>query len=269
MKTPVLLFLVLLSLNAAPQAHGLNAQAQERIPPRDVFPAGAILSWGVGPVSLRDEYISRERYSGPLPSLSLQWARFHEKSGFRMEMDLANSSRVKSHRVATAITEFALDLDVVYPAGAISLGSRQAYLFLGPTSGISLLVNDQQIASHGLEAAISFVSLFSLGATGDAVVPISSRLVALGSVRVALVSAGLRMVDLMADSEESPFRLLGPWSATRAVASLGLRYQALDWCSLGVGYQTRLLRVTPWDPLASARDHLTFAVGLGHGGRRG
>jgi hypothetical protein len=245
-------------------AHGQGTQSPGNPLPREVFPAGASLSWGLGPVSLQDEYISKERYSGSLPSLSLQWARFHERSGFRVEMDLATSSDVWSHQVSTAVTEFALDLDFLYPLGAVPIGSRRAFLFLGPSSGISILVNDQQIASHGMEVALSFASLFSLGAVCDGVFPISSRLTALGSFRVALVSAGLRMVDLMADQEESSLKLLSVLSGTRAVGSLGFRYRALDWVSVGLGYQGRLYRVTPWDPLISTRDHLTLTLVLGH-----
>lgn len=241
----------------------LEAQGQSTPPHRDVFPSGANFSWGLGPVSLQDEYISRETYSGSLPSFSVQWARFHERSGYRLGMELASSSDVWSHEVSTAITEFALDLDILYPSGSLSIGSRKAFFFLGPSAGISVLVNDQQIASHGLEVALSFVSLFSLGIAGDVVLPISPRLQALGSFRAAVLSAGLRMVDLMEDDEESPLKLLAAPSATRAVASLGLRYQALQWLWVGVGYQSRLYRVTPWNPLVSTRDHLTLNLGLG------
>lgn len=95
------------------------------------------------------------------------------------------------------------------------------------------------------------------------VLPITPRLAALDSVRLALFSACIRMVDLMEDDEESPLKLLGPLSASRGVGSLGLRYRALDWLSLGVGYEGRLLRVTPWDPMISQRDHFTLSLILG------
>lgn len=253
-----LLALLLLCLGAAPGLRGQTPPAH-----REVFPGGAGFTWGVGPVTLQDEYISGERYSGSLPSFSAQWARFHGRSGFRVGMELASSSDVWSHRVSTAVTEFALDLDFLYPAGSISLGSRRAYLFLGPSPGISFLVNDQQIASHGMEVALSFAGLISLGTAGEVVVPLSSRLRAVGTVRAALFSAGLRMVDLVEEEEESSLKLLGPHSGTRVVASAGLRYQALGWAAVQIGYQGRLWRVTAWDRLVSSRDHLTFALVLG------
>ena len=230
---------------------------------RDVYPTGASVSWGVGPVALRDEYISTQRYAGSLPSLTAEWARFHQRNGFRVEMDLATSSDVRNYSVSTAVTEFALDLDFLYPSGSVSLGSRRVYLFLGPSAGVGVWVNDQQIASQGMEVALSFASLFSLGVVGDVVLPVTSRLQALGSLRLALFSAGIRMVDLMEDDEESPLKLLGPLSASRGVGSFGLRYRAVDWLSLGLGYEGRLLRLTPWDPLLSHRDHLTLSLTLG------
>ncbi len=244
---------------------GATTGLQGQTPPthRQVFPAGAAFTWGVGPVSLQDEYISGERYSGSLPSFSARWARFHGRSGFRVGMELPSSSDVWSHRVSTAVTEFALDLDFLYPAGSISLGSRRAFLFVGPSPGISFLVNDQQIASHGMEVALSFAGLFSLGAAGEVVVPLSSRIQAVGTLRAALFSAALRMVDLVEEEEEPSLKLLGPHSGTRAVASAALRYRPLDWAALEVGYQGRPWRVTVWDRLVSSRDHLTFAVVLG------
>jgi hypothetical protein len=258
MKSEILALSVLCCLGPT-----LDARGQSTPTHRDVFPSGASISWGLGPVSLQDEYISRETYSGSLPSFSAEWARFHERSGYRIGMDLASSSDVRSHEVSTAITEFALDLDILYPLGTLPVGSRKTFFFLGPSAGISVLVNDQQIASHGMEVALSFVGLFSLGIAGDVVLPVSSRLTALGSLRAAVLSAGLRMVDLMEDEEESPLKLLAASSATRAVASLGFRYQALPWLSVGAGYQGRLYRVTPWNPLVSTRDHLTLYLGLG------
>jgi hypothetical protein len=256
---PAILVLALVSaavtapalLGQAPSTHG------------DVFPGGANLTWGVGPVSLRDEYISRERYTGSLATLSARWGRFHERNGFRVEMELSSSPDVRSHHVSTQLTEFALDMDFLYPAGTLALGARRAFFFLGPSPGISLLVNDQQIASDGMEIALSFASLFTLGAAGEVVVPLSSRLLATGAVRTALFSAGLRMVDLVEEDEETALKLLGPLSGTRTLVWAGVLYRALDWVRVGIGYQGRLWRVTAWDPLVSSRDHLTFSLVLG------
>jgi hypothetical protein len=258
MKPGILLLWVLTALASWQPALGQALPSH-----RDVFPTGASVTWGVGPVALRDEYISTQRYAGSLPSLTAEWARFHQRNGFRVEMDLATSSDVRNYSVSTDVTEFALDLDFLYPAGSVSLGSRRVYLFLGPSAGVGVLVNDQQIASQGMEVALSFASLFSLGAVGDMVLPITPRLQALGSLRLALFSACIRMVDLMEDDEESPLKLLGPLSASRGVGSLGLRFRTVDWLSLGLGYEGSLLRVTPWNPLISHRDHLTFTLTLG------
>ncbi|MGD8276900.1 MAG: hypothetical protein PVH00_02690 [Gemmatimonadota bacterium] len=254
MKPGALVVSILCSVGAVTGVRGQAVPSH-----RGVFGSGATLRWGFGPTALRDDYISTGRYTGSLPSVYLEWARFHERSGFRLTMDLARSADVRDHGVATEVTEFSLDADFLYPAGSIRIGSRRAFLFLGPSAGISMLVNDQQIASQGLEVALSFVTQISLGLSGNAVLPISDRLQAVGSLRTTLASACLRMVDLMDDDEESPFRLLGPFGANRLVVSLGVGYRALDWLVLGLGYEQRYLRVTAWDRLVSSRDHLTLA----------
>jgi len=255
-KTTILI-LAAAALLAAP-----DLAAQSATTHRTVFPRGLRLSTGIGGFAVRDEYLSRDEYSGSLPSLRATWSRFHERSGYRLGFDLRSSSDISSGDVSAQITEFALDLDYLYPAGRLSLGSRDAFLFVGPFSEFFLYFNKQDIASEGLNLAISFAGLVSAGVTSELVVPLSSRLDVSASARLALLSACLRIVDLMED-DESPFKFLTPLSGTRASAALRIRYRLLDRLSLDLGYEAQLLRITPWDRLKSASDNVVVAVAVG------
>ena len=54
-----------------------------------------------GHCTVRDEYISKEKYSGVLPYFAASWSRFHNKYGFRQELEYRGSSEVKNYNIST------------------------------------------------------------------------------------------------------------------------------------------------------------------------
>ena len=238
---------------------GLPAQDAARH--RDVFQRGLTIGTGVGSYAVRDEYLSRERYSGSLPSFRASWSRFHEHAGYRLGFGVRSSSAIRDHSVAAQVTHVSLDLDYLYPAGRPSLLGRSAHLFVGPTAGIFFYLNDQQIASDGLDLAISFAALVSTGITSDLVVPLNQRLRLAASARLDLLSAALRMVDVV-ESDESPGRILTPFSGTRASGRVAAQCRLVSGLSLEAGFGWELLRITPWDRLVSASDEVFVAFTL-------
>ena len=61
----------------------LQASAQDTLNYETVFPTGIFLGYGQGLYSVKDESISKEKYSGTLPYYSMEWVRFHNKNGYR------------------------------------------------------------------------------------------------------------------------------------------------------------------------------------------
>lgn len=244
-------------------ALGLPAGLKGQVPARhrDVFPRGLTVASGVGSYAVRDRYLSGDRYSGTLPSFRASWSRFHEHAGYRLGFSVRSSGAIRSHSVTTEVTHVSLDLDYLYPAGRPSVAGRRAYLFVGPTAGVFVYLNDQQIASEGLDVALSFVALASVGAASEIVVPLGPRFELGAAARLDLLSAALRMVDLV-ESDESPGRILTPFSGTRASGRLTARYRLLPRLSVEVGYGAELLRVTPWERLTSASDEILVALAL-------
>jgi len=237
-------------------------RAQGAASHRDVFPRGLTVACGVGSYAVRDEYLTRERYSGSLPSFRASWSRFHEHAGFRLGFAVRSSDAIRSHAATTVVTHVSLDLDYLYPAGRPSIGGRRGYLFVGPAAGLFFYLNDQQIASQGLDVALSFAALASVGVASDLIVPLGSRVQLSASARVDVLSATLRMIDIV-ESDESPGRILTPFSGTRASARLTARFRLLPRLSLAAGYGAELLRITPWEKLQAASDEILVALTLG------
>lgn len=248
----------LLPLVAAPLllfANGLYAQTETE--GRAPLPSGISIQAGLGRYSVRDEYFSAEKYSGTLPYLSVVWARGHERGGYRIGVESRNSSEIRNNNISAGVTTFSLSLDYLYRVATFSLFSRDALLFLGPSTGFFLHFSELHIAYSELEIPYSFAMLLPLGVNSTLVLPVTDRIRLAGSVRTAVLSLGLRMIDLDEDvDEQSPVRLLTLPSGTNANLRLGLRYGMTDRLSLDIAYELQVLRIRQWDPLLSASDNL-------------
>ena len=101
-----------------------NALAQDSSGHRDVFPRGISVEYGLGNYSVRDEYISKEKYSGTLPSFTANWSRFHNKYGYYLSLAYESSSKIKNYNVSTNIYQSALNQGFLYPLPVMSLFAR-------------------------------------------------------------------------------------------------------------------------------------------------
>ena len=233
-----------------------QAPAAQRVLP----PTGFSLQYGLGQYALRDEFISRERYSGLLPRVSVEWARFHGKWGYRMVFEFRRGTDIRNNNVATEILHAALYRDYFYPLGRKSLFGNDAYLFLGPATGIHVYNNDQQIADQGaFDFDHSEATLFSLGLNAMAVVPFRPHLQIEGSLRLSLLAMGVRSIDVVED-EGSTGGILTTLSGTDPTAECGIRYFVKDRLSLKAAYQLQVLHISKWNPLLSVSDNLTISV---------
>jgi len=224
-----------------------------------VFPGGITVEYGLGKYSVRDEYISGEKYSGTLPSLQVKWSRFHDTYGYYFGLEYRNSARIENYNVSADITQVSLSQGYLYPLTKTSLFSRDVYLLLGPSMEFYFFRNEQNIAVQGFDYSQSLAALLSLGATSEIVYPIRRRFQAEGSLRLSILSMGVRMVDEEED-DESPVRLLTLLSGTNASLRLGVRYHLLSSLSSKLSYRFDVTRISSWDPLLSASDNVLLGL---------
>jgi hypothetical protein len=253
MKKNVLASALLLSLVAGPA----GGQVRTGVSAGATLPSGIAIRVGLGRYSVRDEYFSAEKYSGTLPYFSAAWARMNERGGYRIGIEHRSSSELRNNNISAGVTSFFLDLDYLYRAATLSLFSRDAVLFLGPSTGFFMHFSELHIAHSELELPYSFAMLIPLGVNSTLVLPVTNRLQVAGSLRASLFSLGLRMIDIDEDVDEiSPVRFLTFPDGTNARLGLGLRYAFKDHLSVDLGYELQILRIRPWDPLLSASDNL-------------
>lgn len=236
-----------------------NSFAQDSLSHRTVFPRSISIEYGLGKYSVRDEYISKEKYSGTLPSFKANWSRFHNKYGYYLSLEYASSSKIKNYNVSTDIYQFVLNQGFLYPLPKMSLFNRDLYAFLGPSTELYFFYNKQNIAVSGFDYAQSFASLFSIGVNSEFIFPIRKNLQAESSLCLSMLSLGFRMVD-SEEQDISPVKLLTLLSGTNASFRLGMRYNLFGNFSLKLAYKLHLTRISSWDPLLSASDNLIVTL---------
>jgi hypothetical protein len=237
---------------------GQAAFAQDRAVDRAVFPTGLSVEAGVGALALRDQFISRERYTGTLPSLSVTWSRFHGGTALALSIDYERSAAIRNYNVSATITQFSLRHAFLYPLGRFRILGRDARAFLGPSAELFLLINEQHVAVAYPNFNSSVAGLLSLGLNSRVVVPLGRGVQAELTVRIAALSLGARAVDT--EDDVSPVKLLTPVSGLHGQVGLGVRYRLTSYLSALASARLHVLRISAWDPLTSVRDGL--AVGL-------
>jgi hypothetical protein len=169
---------------------GIDLHAQAAPGTHVLLPSGISIKGGVGRYSVRDEYLSAEKYSGTLPYFSATWARSNERGGFRIGVEHRNSSEIRNNNISAGLTSFSLDLDYLYRVGTLSLFSRDAALFLGPSTGFFMHFSELNIAFSELELPYSFAMLLPVGVNSTLVLPATDRIQVTGSFRTTVFSLG-------------------------------------------------------------------------------
>lgn len=224
-----------------------------------IYPTGISLQYGVGNYSEKDEYISKEKYSGTLPLFSLKWARGHDKYVYKLEMDYRNSSKIKNYNVSTVITQFSFNQGFLYPLKKRTFLNKDLLFWIGPSTDLLLFFNDPEIAVSGFDYAQSFALLFSASLNTDAILQLKPSLQMESSLKISALSLGLRMVDSEED-DESPAKLLTLISGLNSSFDLGIRYFIFSKISAKLAYKSEIIRISEWEPLLTVSDNITFGL---------
>ena len=223
------------------------------------YPAGISIEYGIGSYSVKDEFISNEKYSGTLPYFSLGWAREHSKYVYRLDMVYRHSNNIKNNNVSSDLTQFMLNQGFLYPLKKKSLFKKDIFIWLGPSTEFFFYYSKPNIAFTGLNFSQSFAGLFSLGFNADFIYPLSRNFQLESSLHLTVLSLGLRMIDI-GESDQSFIKPLSLFSGLNSSFKLSVRYYIIQRLSVKFYYKFELMHISAWDPLLSASDNL--GIGL-------
>lgn len=236
--------------------------AQESTTNRPIFPAGISVEYGKGQYAVRDEYISREKYSGTIPYYKVRWSRQHQHQNYLLELSYQNSSMIKNNNISANIYQFWLSQSFLYPVSIHNIFSRDLRTFIGPLTEFYFYYNKPEIAVSGFDYAQSIAGLFSLGVSVQMAYPLNNRLNLEGVLQLSVLSLGIRMVD-SEEEDASPVKLLSLPAGTHGSLNAGGRYAITQNFSVKAAYEFQLTRITSWDPLVSASDNILLTITCG------
>ena len=252
----VVISLIVFCENLSGQASGST--------PESIFPLGLSFQVGLGSYAIRDEFISREKYSGALPVYLCTWTDATPSRASQISLEYRSSSTIKNYNVSASIIEFSFGLDYLYSIGKFSILSKDVAAYLGPSPELFLHFRTQNIASGGsaMTRAYSAAMLFSAGGTLDLACLLSDDLSADASFATNILSFGGRFVN-PENSSESFLKLLTPFSGIRFKSDIGLRYALSSRFSVRLAYRVEIARINAWDYFISGSDMGVLSVHYG------
>ena len=237
-----------------------QTSAQDTLNRNTLFPSGIFLGYGRGFYAVKDEYISKEKYSGSIPYYNLEWVRFHNRNGYRLEFEYWKTTDIANNNISAEAQQFNFNQDFFYPIGNFSLFSRNVYAYLGP----SVQLFYYEIYYHFVNPG-TFISpttrgiMGSLGVNTELVYHINNKLKIEGLLRSNLISiAGKKIDERKYENEPGP-KLLSVFTATKLDADLSLRYYLIDRISLSLGYKFDLSRINKWDPYIAVSNNIILS----------
>ena len=243
----------------------ITAFAQDSTKYESVFPQGITIDIGKGVFAVRDNFFSREQYSGSMPYFNAGWSQFSGQSGSDISLKFQNSSEIKSGTFSSSVTLFSMNWDFFFACGRFKFFGKDAYIFLGPSTEIFFYYNRQQYARDGLFVDFSFATLFSLGSQVQIIIPLRTDLNIESMLKFSLLSVAVRMPEIMVVEdrpEESAIKLLTPFECLHANFHTGIRYYLSSGLSLKVRYQFTFTKIQRWNPILAASDDVVLSCSV-------
>jgi hypothetical protein len=236
-----------------------NLSGQDDIQTENIYPAGIYAEYSLGSMAVKDQYISKEKYTGPISQYRFGWAREHEKYIYRLRFGYGFSDQIKNNNARTRITQVFLNQGFLYPLKPVQLFHNDLHLLLGPSIDFMYFFNEPNIAVAGFDYSQSFAAMLSVGLNTDVVYPITQKFQIESFLSLSVLSFTFRAIDSDED-DASPAKLLTLFKGLNGTFNFGARYFIVNNLSLRVGYEFQLLTISPWDPITAASDHLVFGL---------
>jgi len=239
----------------------LESPGQDTVNYKSGFPSGISVGYGLGSYSVKDEYISKEKYSGTLPYLNVEWVRFHSKNAYRLEFEYRYSSNISNNNISAEVLQFTFNQDFIYPLGNFSLFSGRVYAYLGPSMQFFYNGINYDFASPGtFITPKTFGIIGSLGINTEFIYAVNNKLKVEGFLRSNLLSFSGKKYDEQKYKNESVPTLLSVFTATKIDFDLSIRYYLVNRVSISIGYKFDLSRIDKWNPYIAASNSLIASL---------
>lgn len=220
---------------------------------------GLTVEYGFGKYAVRDEYISKQKYSGSLPLFSLNWSRFKPGRGYVLGIESRSSEKIFSYKVSCRVTQNTLKQDYFYSIGKFRLFNNDINTYLGPSITILLFTFNYDFGTYNHVITESNGTIVSLGLNTQFISNLTKKISAEGGIHLSIASITAKAFQSdKHDEPESKF-LLVP-KALNSGVDIGLRCFIFKSLSVKVLYRLHIYQINEWDPLIAASNNLIFSA---------
>jgi len=238
-----------------------ESPGQDTLNNKTVFPSGISVGYGQGLFSVKDEYISKEKYSGTLPYINLEWGRFHHKKAYHLEFEYRNSTNIKNNKISARVMQFVFNQDFSYPVGSFPLFSRNVYAYLGPSVQFFYYDIRYNFGQPGtFISPKTFGIIGSLAINTELIYPVNYKLRIEGYLRSNVISFSGKDYDERKYEDEPGPALLTVFTVTKFDFDLSMRYYLLKRVSTALRYRFDLIRINKWDPYIASGNNLIISL---------
>jgi len=234
--------------------------AQEEIKePQYIYPGGLSVEYGFGYLTVKDTYISTQKYSGNVPYFSINWSRFMGNRGLLLGIESRSSTELFNNNVACKLTQNILKQDYFYSIGSFDLFKNDAHTYLGPSVNILLYTLNYDFGTYNHVTTESNGTIVSLGFNTQLIFKVTEKISAESALHMSLASIGSKAFQSYKHDEPESKLLLVP-KALNTDIGIGLRYYLFNSLSVRMFYKLQVFRINEWDPVISSSNNLIFSL---------
>lgn len=229
----------------------------------NLYSGGLSLKTGMGYIAVKDEFISKEKYSGTAPIFIVDWSKNITDYKYQISFEILNTAKLKNNNISTDLSELSLNISYLYSIGDISLFNRKVNFFLGPMPEFFIHYRKQNIASGNIAMfdAYSFATLISFGTRFNFTYQLNDSFLFEGNLQTSLISLGGKFVD-PDDNKSSMVKFTYLLNDLRFSFDASVRYHLSTLLSFSGGYKFNMLNMSSWDYIISANDNLFVSLTL-------
>ncbi len=224
------------------------------------FGKGITLRYGIGSLALRDELISKEKYTGTSPVYFVSWSRYNKNFGLNIYLKWEDASSIKNYNVTSNVSQSLLGIAFYYPIGSISIFRKNLFFFLGPAAEMFQHNQTQDISNYSAYNANAFASLFSVCISSKAFYVINSTFMLDACAQLSLLSVANKTTASLSGGTSPGRTVLTPIYGYNSHFEINIRYSITNHIITSAGYRFDLAEITEWDFFITADDEFSAGV---------
>ena len=205
---------------------------------------------------MKDELISKQKYSGSLPVYSLSWSKFNNVYGLRIYMNYEDAPGLKNYNITSSVQQTQIGIAFVYPIGSISFFSKNAYLFLGPAVDIFSHKQVLNISNFDVYNASVNAWLYSGCVRAEAYYELKGNIRLHASGQISILSEAFKSTS----DEGTQETIVTPLSGFDSQIGIDILYKITKGFTASAGYRFRMAEISKWDYFVAAQDQFTAAL---------